>query len=445
MHDLVNVKLLDAKLLVYAKDTHGFINYHTDVLNVWSAILAKSDHYLDFLSRFRLSNRFKSTYNKATLKSLFVLNSTAGRRRQAKSTRPDFGCPSRLGSTYWGRLPGLHDSEPDFGPVLTTNDAFSLDHLPDRDREQLQRLLCQYSEIFNDNPGKTNLCTHKIELKPGTRPIRLSPYRVHPQKADQIRQELDLMIKMGVIEESNSPWASPVVLIPKPDGSIRFCVDYRRLNDVTLPDAYPLPRVEDLIDKIGRAKYLTKIDLSRGYWQVPMDEDSVPVSAFVTPHGQFQWKFMPFGLRNAPGTFQRLVRKVLTGLETFTGAYLDDIIIFSETWDDHLKHLELVFKRIRQANLTIKKAKCIFASAEVEYLGHVVGLGKVAPRSAKVDAILKYNRPTDKKQLRAFLGIAGYYRKFIPHFAQIAACLTNLLRKNNKFVWTEVKRRHFSI
>jgi len=336
------------------------------------------------------------------------------------------------------------DHDLDFGPVTSnTKDTFSLDHLPDRDREQLTRLLSQYPDIFNDNPGKTTLCTHKLELKPGTRPMRLSPYRVHPEKSEQIRKELDLMIKMGVIEESNSPWASPVVLIPKPDGTVRFCVDYRRVNDVTLPDAYPLPRVEDLIDKIGRAKYLTKIDLSRGYWQVPMVDDFVPVSAFVTPHGQFQWKFMPFGLRNAPGTFQRLVRKVLTGLEMFTGAYLDDIIIFSNTWEEHLEHLKLVFDRIRQASLTLKKAKCVFASAEVEYLGHVVGLGKVAPRSAKVEAILKFKRPTDKKQLRSFLGIAGYYRKFIPHFAHIAACLTNLLRKNQKFVWTEVQDTAF--
>ena len=144
-----------------------------------------------------------------------------------------------------------------------------------------------------------------------------------------------------------------------------------------------------------------------------------------------------------PRTFQRLVRSVLAGLETFTGAYLDDIIIFSDTWDDHLKHLELVFKSIRQANLTIKKAKCIFASAQVEYLGPVIGLGKVAPRSAKVDAILNFNRPTDKKQLRAFIDITGYYRKFIPHFAQIAVCLTNLLRKNNKFVWTEREETAF--
>ena len=138
------------------------------------------------------------------------------------------------------------------------------------------------------------------------------------------------------------------------------------------------------------------------------------------------------------------MRKVLAGLETFTGAYLDDIIIFSNTWDDHPRHPKLVFDRIKQANITVNKAKCVFASAEVEYLGLIVGLGKVAPRSAKVDAILKYNRPSDKKkQLRSFLGIAGYYRKFIPHFAQIAACLTNLLHKNKKFVWTNAEEAAF--
>jgi len=152
-----------------------------------------------------------------------------------------------------------NENDHDFGPDTSSqHDTFSLIHLPDRDREQLQSLLSQYPDIFNDNLGKTHLCTHTIELKPGTRPIRLTPYRVHPEKSVQIRKELDLMIKMGVIEESNSPWASPVVLIPKPDGSIRFCVDFRRLNDVTIADAYPLPRVEALIDKVGKANYLTK-------------------------------------------------------------------------------------------------------------------------------------------------------------------------------------------
>jgi len=319
---------------------------------------------------------------------------------------------------------------------MDVDTGFVLEHLePDR-RKQLQKLLSSFSDIFQDRPGKTKLCSHSIELQPGTKPIRLAPYRVNTQKAELIQKELDLMIDMGVIEESNSPWAAPVVLVPKPDGSVRFCTDFRRLNSVTIPDAYPMPRIDDLIDKVGRAKYLTKIDLSRGYWQVPMDENSIPVSAFVTPHGQFQWRFMPFGLRNAPATFQRLVRRVLSGLERFTGAYPDDIIIFSSSWSEHVNHIKLVFDRIRSAGLTLKRAKCVFATAEVEFLGHKVGLGKVEPRRQTVKALLEFPRPSNPKQLRSYLGLAGYYRRFIPHFAELAACLTDLLRKGSKFTWT---------
>ena len=349
--------------------------------------------------------------------------------------------PSQVGDTCVTTVSAVEDPNTlgsnDFGPSATDVDTgFVLDHLPTDRRDQLNKLLTSFKDIFQDRPGRTNLCRHTIELQPDTKPIRLPPYRVNPHKAELISKELDLMIEMGVIERSNSPWASPVVLIPKPDGSIRFCTDFRRLNTVTIPDAYPMPRIDDLIDRVGHAKYLTKIDLSRGYWQVPMDEDSIPVSAFVTPHGHFQWRYMPFGLRNAPATFQRLVREVLQGLEEFTGAYLDDIIIFSSSWQDHARHIQLVFERIRQAGLTLKRAKCVFATAEVDFLGHKVGLGKVEPRRQTVQALIDFPRPTAQKQLRSYLGLAGYYRRFIPHFADLAACLNNLLRKGVKFAWT---------
>lgn len=341
-------------------------------------------------------------------------------------------------------LSKVDDHNTYFGPSATDKDTgFVLDHLPPEQRRQLQQLLNKYKDIFNDKPGRTTVCSHTIDLQPGTKPIHMPPYRVNPQKAESIRKEIDLMLEMGVIEESTSPWASPVVLVPKPDGSIRFCTDFRRLNTVTISDAFPMPRVDDLIDKVGHAKYLTKLDLSRGYWQVPMDDESIPVSAFVTSFGHFQWKYMPFGLRNAPATFQRLVKNVLAGLEDFTGAYLDDIIIFSKTWSDHLRHLYLVFSRIQKAGLTIKRSKCVFATAEVEFLGHKVGLGKVEPRRKTVQVLLEFPRPSNQKQLRSYLGLAGYYRKFIPHFADLAASLNNLLRKGVKFTWTDQTEKAF--
>ena len=245
----------------------------------------------------------------------------------------------------------ISTTEVDFGDSIPTfsdlKESFetqaNTDQLTQLQQVELNALLSEFADIFQDTPGKTNLCTHHITLVPGSKPITSTPYRLHPEKAKLVEQEIDEMLKMGIITRSDSPWASPIVVVPKTDGSIRLCVDYRKVNSVSVPDPFPLPRVEDLVDKVGRAKYLTKIDMTRGYWQVPLEEDSIPVSAFVTPSGHFEWRYMPFGLRNAPATFSRLVNRLLKGLESFSGAYLDDVIIFSDNWEEHLKHLKLVF------------------------------------------------------------------------------------------------------
>ena len=202
-----------------------------------------------------------------------------------------------------------------------------------------------------------------------------------------------------------------------------------KVNAVTVPDTFLLPRVEDLLDHIGQAKYLTKLDMTRCYWQVPLDEASVPISAFVTPFGHLHWRYMPFGLRNAPATFSRLVVKLLHGLDDFSGAYLDDIISFSNSWDQHAAHIRAVLIRIRNANLTLSRQKCQFAAADLDYLGHHVGLGQVQPWAKKVKALLAYPAPSNRKQLQSFLGLAGYYRKFVPNYAQISAVLSDLLKK----------------
>uniref|UniRef100_A0A8C5QKE1 ribonuclease H n=1 Tax=Leptobrachium leishanense TaxID=445787 RepID=A0A8C5QKE1_9ANUR len=245
-----------------------------------------------------------------------------------------------------------------------------------------------------------------------------------------MRAEIREMLELGVIEPSASPWASPVVLVPKKDGTTRFCVDYRRINDCTITDAYPMPRVDELLDQISGGHFLTTVDLCKGYWQIPLAEEATPKSAFITPFGLYQFRVMPFGMKNAPATFQRLIDRLLDGLQGFACAYLDDIAIYSQTWEEHLEHVGTVLGRIRDANLTLKPEKCKVGMAEVQYLGHRVGCGIQRPEPAKIEAILDWPTPVTKTQVLAFLGTAGYYRKFVPHYSDLAKPLTDLTKKS---------------
>ncbi|CAM5153571.1 unnamed protein product [Eretmochelys imbricata] len=229
------------------------------------------------------------------------------------------------------------------------------------------------------------------------------------------------MLQMGVIRPSGSAWVSPVVLVPKPDGEIRFCVDYRKLNAVTRPDNYPMPRTDELLEKLGRAQFISTLDLTQGYWQVPLDESAKERSAFTTHLGLYEFNVLPFGLRNAPAIFQRLVDGLLAGLGEYAVAYLDDVAIFSDSWAEHLEHLQKVLERIREAGLTVKTKKCQIGLNRVTYLGHQMGQGTNSPLQAKVDAIQKWPVPKSKKQVQSFFGLADYYRRFVPQYSQIAA------------------------
>ena len=207
------------------------------------------------------------------------------------------------------------------------------------------------------------------------------------------------------------------------------------MNSVTKTDSYPIPRIDDCIDKVGSAKVVSKFDLLKGFWQVPLTERAKEISAFVTPDGLFQYKVMPFGMKNSPATFQRLISHVTSGLQGCE-AYIDDVIIYSETWEEHLDIMRRFFHRLSEAQLTVNLAKCEFGKATVTFLGHVVGQGSVKPIDAKVEVICKFPTPMGKKQLMRFLGMAGYYRKFCPNFSVIAEPLTHLLGKRVPFVWT---------
>ena len=292
---------------------------------------------------------------------------------------------------------------------------------------QLHDLHKDFADVIRNTPGRTNLAVHSIETNGP--PTRLPPYRLPYCYRDSVKEELEEMLKHGVIERSNSPWASPMVLVKKKDGSLRVCVDFRRLNGVTRQDAYPMPRIDELIDRLGRAKVITTLDLSKGYWQVPVAAEDRAKTAFSSPYGLFQFTVMPFGLQGAPATFQRMMDELLRGTEGYSAAYLDDIVIYSDNWKDHMKHLKEVFRRLRKAALTVKFDKCQFGMDQCIYLGHMVGNGTVRPENSKLEALKEFPIPRTKTAVRGFLGLAGYYRRFIPNFAETAAPLTDLTRK----------------
>ena len=310
-----------------------------------------------------------------------------------------------------------------------------LSHLPLVQRKELAEVITQYREVFPDVPSKTNLIEHDVDVGDSA-PIKQHPYRVSPMKKELLDKEVQYMLKNDIIEESQSNWSSPCILVPKHDGGFRFCTDFRKVNDKTKSDSFPIPRIADCIDQIGNAKFVSTFDMLKGYWQVPLTQRAREISAFVTPSGLYQYKVMPFGMKNAPATFQRMVNKLVRDIDGFEG-YIDDVVIFSDNWSDHIRQIERFFQIMREAKLTINLMKSEFGKATVKYLGHIVGQGQVRPLDAKIQTIVKYPIPTSRKELARFLGMAGYYRNFCLNFSEIAAPLTNLLSKKVKFVWTD--------
>ena len=259
----------------------------------------------------------------------------------------------------------------------------------------------------------------------------------------KISQMIDDMLEKGIIHPSSGPWASPIVLVPKKDGQLHFCVDYRKLNSVTKKDQYPLPRIEDILDTLGGMRYFSTLDLASGYWQIEMSGEARQKSAFVTHRGLHEFVRMPFGLCNAPATFQRLMEIVLDDMlwkECFV--YIDDVLVCSKTLEEHLAHLDGVFSRLRKANLRLKP-KCMFLCPKVQYLGHVISLEGVAPDPEKVEKVKNYPVPTNPTEVRQFLGLASYYRRFMKDFARIAKPLYSLTCKDVKFEWSRACRDAF--
>ena len=310
--------------------------------------------------------------------------------------------------------------------------------LTQEEQQQLFLVALEFEDIFalqSNDFGRTSKIRHSINTG-DHQPIRQPVRRMPPYRREEARKLLTEMLAKDVIQRSSSPWASPIVLVGKKDGSVRFCVDYRKVNGITRKDAYPLPRVDDTLDTLAGSKWFTTLDLISGYWQVELEEKDREKTAFCTPDGLFEFKVMPFGLCNAPATFQRLMDMVLAGLQwTNCLVYLDDIIVVGKTFSQHLRNLTQVFERLRAAGLKLKPTKCHLCSEQVEFLGHVVSPEGVSTDPKKIAKVAEWPIPTSKKEVQQFLGLAGYYRRFISEFAKIARPLHRLTEKTATFNW----------
>ncbi|GKB62129.1 putative reverse transcriptase domain-containing protein [Tanacetum coccineum] len=296
-----------------------------------------------------------------------------------------------------------------------------------------------FPEVFPDDlPGLSppRQVEFKIELVPGAAPVARPPYRLAPSEMKELADQLQELSEKGFIRSSLSPWGAPVLFVKKKDGSFRMCIDYRELNKLTVKNRYPLPRIDDLFDQLQGSSVYSKIDLRSGYHQLRIREEDIPITAFRTRYGHYEFQVMPFGLTNAPAVFMDLMNRVCKPyLDKFVIVFIDDILIYSKNKEEHEKHLKIILELLKNEQLYAKFSKCDFWLESVQFLGHVINNKGVHVDPAKVEAIRNWSAPTTPKEVRQFLGLAGYYRRFIEGFLLISKPLTKLTEKNKKYEW----------
>ena len=318
--------------------------------------------------------------------------------------------------------------------------------LTQKQQQKFTALLWKYEEIFAKHEfdiGTSNILQHKIDLT-STNPIKQRPYRVPHALQGECNRQVDEWLKHGIIQHSASPWLSPLLLVKKKGGEWRICVDYRKINAITNKDNYPLPLIDEMFDKLGKATIFSTIDLQTGYMNIEVEENSRPITAFSTEKGLFEFIKMPFGLTGAPATFQRSMNLMLIDLE-HAMVYIDDIIVFSENFETHLEDVEKVFKRIKMSGFKVKPPKCEWGKTKVKYVGHIISQNGIEPDPEIINKVKDCKPPNSIKQLQSFLGLANYYRKFIHGFAEIAFPLNKIIRKDLLFLWGTEQQNAFEL
>lgn len=302
---------------------------------------------------------------------------------------------------------------------------------------ELTSLLRRFKHLFDEPFGlpPSRMFDHKILLIPGSVPICSKPYRHPCIHKNEIERQVKEMLDTGVIKSSNSSYSSPVILVKKSDGTWRICIDYRKLNQNTVKDRFPIAIVEELFDELNGARYFSKLDLRSGYHQIRMALEDIYKTDFRTHEGLYEIKVMPFGLTSAPSIFQAMMNSILKNfLRKFVLVFFDHILIYNTSIEDHYLHLETFFKRLEENQLKIKRSKCYFMQRQVRYLGHIISEKGVEVDQEKIKTVLDWHVPKTLKELRGFLGLTGYYRRFIQGYGVIVGPLTNLLKKNS-FYW----------
>ena len=311
---------------------------------------------------------------------------------------------------------------------------------------KLLNILVRYSHLFAEDISQLQRATNvKHYIDTGEHPpIRSMPYRTSYKEKEIIENEVKKMLDSGLIKESKSPWSSPIVLVPKKDGTIRFAIDYRKLNSITKKDAHSVPLISDILETLSESRIYTKLDLRSGFWAISLDEKTQEKTAFTTHLGLFEWLVLPFGLSNSPSCFQRYLQQVLNDyLWRFVLVFIDDICIFSKTTEEHEIHVQKVLERLDKHNLRLNPSKCEFSTDQITYLGHVITPEGLKPDPEKIMAVKEFPVPRRLKDVRSFLGLSSYYRRFIKGYAQLAKPMNILLEKDQPFIWSEECQKAF--